>query len=326
LRPLALDEMVGLDAYERLRDAYRERVVAMKRTRRLAVGDRVTLLFENRETVRFQVQEMLRIERIRTPERVQHELDVYNALVPRAGELSATLLIEIPERDRIRAELDRLLGIDACVFLVLGEGPDARRLPAEFDRAQLQEDRISAVHYLRIPLPGDAPARLADVRVAAAIEIDHPAYRAAAALPPPLRASLAADLAGEPAPLLVPAPGEGVVRAAATALAAGPTRGDRTTSPAAAGHGPDRSAAPGRSDAPPVRVRPAERPRGPGHVVVEPARDDASWLDADPALEAAVLAEVKRQAAAVAAAHGACRVVCDPRARPWRFEVFAPEE
>ena len=121
MRPLALAEIVGLAAYERLRPDYLERARAMKRPRRLGVGDRVTLLFENRETVRFQVQEMLRVERLAEPMAVQHELDVYNALVPGADELSATMFIEITDTLRIRAELDRLLGIDGCVFLDLGD-------------------------------------------------------------------------------------------------------------------------------------------------------------------------------------------------------------
>ena len=107
MKPLALGEIVGIDAYEAERDAYRARVVAAKRARRLAVGDRVMLLFENRETVRFQVQEMMRIERIRAPEKVQHELDVYNALVPGDGELSATMFIEITDTRRL-ANLSRI--------------------------------------------------------------------------------------------------------------------------------------------------------------------------------------------------------------------------
>ncbi len=288
MRPLALGEVVDIDAYEPLRDAYRARVFVAKRARRMAVGDRVMLLFENRETVRFQVQEMLRVERIRAPEKVQHELDVYNELLPQGAELSATLMIEITEPGAIRAELDRMLGIDACVFLVLGDGANAIRVTARFDTAQLEEERISAVHYLRFPLSPEASARLRDPAIAAQIAIDHEHYRVAATLPHALRASLVADLDADPAPLLVPAPGSAVTQSR-------------------------------------VRVRKSEQPLGRGHVVVEAVAERASWFDADPALEAEVLAELKRCAREVAAAHGSCRVCCDVSAPGLRWNVFAPE-
>ena len=293
MKPLVLDEIVDVDAYESLRDAYRERVLAAKRARRIGVGDRVTLVFENRETVRFQVQEMARIERIRAPERVQHELDVYNELVPRDGELSATMFIEITDAPSIRAELDRLLGIDACVFLELG----GERVRAAFDESQLEEDRISAVHYLRFAVGDAGAAALADPAVPAALAIDHAHYAERAALPPALRASLVADLRGEPMPLLVPPPGGNVVAAGAPVVSAG-----------------------GR-----VRVRRPDAAIGRGHVVVEPVDDVASWLDATGALEAELLAEVKRVAADVQGRFGACRVVCDLHAPRWRWHVFAPE-
>ena len=105
MKPLTLDEIVGLERYAAIRDPYRERVIAYKKDRRLGVGDEITLLFEDRETLRFQVQEMLWVERIVDPEKVQHELDVYNGLLPGPGELSATLFIEITEPGRIRPAL-----------------------------------------------------------------------------------------------------------------------------------------------------------------------------------------------------------------------------
>jgi hypothetical protein len=293
VKPLVLDEIVDVDAYEPLRDAYRARVQDAKRARRIAVGDRVTLVFENRETVRFQVQEMVRVERIRSPEKVQHELDVYNALVPGDAELSATMFIEITDTQRIRAELDLLLGIDACVFLELGD----LRVRARFDESQLEEDRISAVHYLRFDLAGEASARLADPTVPARLAIDHLRYRASTEITPEQRASLAADLAGDPAPLLVPPRGANVVAASAPALSAS-----------------------GR-----VRVRRAESPLGRGHVVVEPVEPIAAWRDAAPDLEAEVLAELRRVAGEIEQRFGACRVVCDTHAPRWRWHVFAPE-
>ena len=206
MKPLQLDEIVDRESYARLRDAYRRAVIEHKRARRMAVGELVTLLFEDRETLRFQVQEMLQVERLDAPEQVQHELDVYNELMPAERELSATLFVEIEEQARIRPELDRLVGIDEHVALVLGAGEEATRVSARFDPKQRDEDRISAVQYIRFAL-GDADVRrLADPAVRAAIAIDHPNYRREVELPEALRRSLCAGLREDPAPLLaVPA-------------------------------------------------------------------------------------------------------------------------
>ena len=204
MRPLRRFEIVPLDRYPPLRDAYRERVIVYKRARRMALGELATLLFEDRETLRFQVQEMLHVERIAAPAQVQAELDVYNELMPGEGELSATLFIEIGEAAEIRPTLERLAGLDRALSLVLGEGPDALRVPAEFDARQFEAGRISAVQYLRFRLGADARARFADPRVRARLRVDHPSYRREEEIPPGVRASLIATLAGEPAPLLQP--------------------------------------------------------------------------------------------------------------------------
>jgi hypothetical protein len=201
MRPLRTSDLAGLEAYARLRDEYRRAVIAYKRTRRMAVGEKVTLLFEDRETLRFQVQEMLLVERIADPQHVQHELDVYNELMPGEGELSATLFIEIEEQSRIRPELDRLVGIDEHVSLRLGEGASARRIAARFDPKQFEEERVSAVQYIRFSLNAEEGALLADLRVPAAVEIDHPSYRRSAPLADELRRSLAAGLQRDPEPL-----------------------------------------------------------------------------------------------------------------------------
>ena len=190
MKPLAPDEILPRDAYEAVRPDFRAEIIALKSIRRVAVGDRVSVVFENRETLRFQVQEMCRVERIDDPAAIQRELDVYNELMPGAGQLSATLFIEIPDLARIRPELDRLLGIDEHVALEIG----SVRVPAAFDRRQLSEERISAVHYLRFSLDAKARASLADAAVPVRLAIDHPAYGHAATLSPETRASLLADL------------------------------------------------------------------------------------------------------------------------------------
>ncbi len=202
MRPLARDEIVDFETYGKLRDGYRRAVIAMKRERRLAVGPKVSLVFENRETLRFQVQEMLWVERIREPEGVQRELDAYNELMPAPAELSATLFIEITESSEIKRELDRLIGIDEHVALVLGEEPEPLVVPARFDPEQLADDRIAAVQYIRFRLSDAAAARLASGEGAARIRIAHPNYFEEAEIPAGVRRSLVADLGGDPDPLL----------------------------------------------------------------------------------------------------------------------------
>jgi hypothetical protein len=202
MRPLRIEEIVPLDRYGPLRDAYRERVIAYKRTRRVALGERATLLFEDRETLRFQIQEMLWVERIREPEKVQAEIDVYNELMPGAGELSATLFLEILESSEIRPTLERLVGLDRHVQLVLGEGAAETPFHAEFDPRQLEEQRISAVQYLRFPLGDEGSRRLGDSSLRARVRADHPHYRREDELPPAVRESLVATLVREPAALI----------------------------------------------------------------------------------------------------------------------------
>jgi len=204
VRPLRRFEIVPLDRYGPLRDAYRERVIAYKRTRRVALGEHATLLFEDRETLRFQVQEMLWVERISDPAKVQAELDVYNELMPGEGELSATLFLEITEASEIRPTLERLVGLDRNLLLVLGEDPDALRIPAQFDSRQLEAARISAVQYVRFALDAPARERFAGPRVRARLRVEHPHYRREEEIPPAVRAALVSSLAREPEPLLQP--------------------------------------------------------------------------------------------------------------------------
>jgi hypothetical protein len=201
---LELSDILDIARYESVRPDYRQRVIEHKAARRVEVGESVSLTFEDRETVRYQIQEMARVERLVDPRRIAHEIEVYAELLPTERELAATLFIQIPEMDRIRDELDRLLGIDECVVLEIGDGGGSSSVRAVFDERQLEEDRISAVHYLRFPLSaaqrerllGGAPAR---------IVIDHPAYHHSAELSPETRASLCRDLAGTTPRLLDPA-------------------------------------------------------------------------------------------------------------------------
>ncbi len=191
MRPLQRDELLDLVAYEKSRDAYLAKTIEYKRPRRVHVGDRLTFIFENRETVRFQVQEMLRAERTVKEEKIEDELAVYNELVPGANELSATLMIEITESKSIRAELDRLIGIDEHVFLEIG----ASSVQAAFDPKQFEDERIAAVQYVRFPLGPELARAFADPSVPVRLRVAHPNYAASVAIDGATRASLAADLA-----------------------------------------------------------------------------------------------------------------------------------
>ncbi len=194
MKKLNLDEIQGPERYEQSRAAMRSRIIELKKHRRVGVGDRVTFVFENRDTMLFQVQEMVRVEHIVDLDKVREELDVYNALIPDRNELSATMFIEITESANPHDELVRLIGIDECVRLQLG---DDISIPAQFEPGRSTDEKLSAVQYVRFKL--DERARQAWSAAAAPVQlvIEHPNYRHAAVLPPATRESLAADLAAE---------------------------------------------------------------------------------------------------------------------------------
>jgi hypothetical protein len=194
VKKISFDEVKNLYEYEKVRDAVRREIIALKARRRVAVGDRLSLLFENRPTVLFQIQEMIRAERIVAAERVQDEIDVYNELIPGPGELSATLMIEIEDKERIKPELDRFMGIDGGdhVWLQIGRGDSSWAVSGLFEAGHSKEDKLAAVHFVRFAVPPAARAALA--AGPAAIAVEHPNYRARTELSAELRAALAEDL------------------------------------------------------------------------------------------------------------------------------------
>ena len=285
MKPIEASEVLDLAAYQAVRDGFRSDVIALKKIRRVALGPRVTLLFENRNTLLFQIQEMLRVERIGDPDSVQREIDVYNELVPGAAELSATLFIEIIELADVRPELDRLIGLDEHVFLRIG----SHELRARFDAKQMEQDRIAAVQYVRFPLGPEGCEALADLETAAVLGVDHPAYRAEVMLAPETRASLLDDLSGSEALLLeAPAPVSAALERELFVL--------------------------GCAHA----LQPA-RPRTPGHLVVEPIGGPVRFRDASPAQHADCAAALQR----LVAERGTHRV--ESRAggdAPLRFDLY----
>ncbi|MFM8410575.1 MAG: DUF3501 family protein [Alphaproteobacteria bacterium] len=190
MRKVTLEDLSGLSRYAGERDRTRARIIEIKRDRRISVGDRVTIVFENFETVRFQVQEMVFVEKISDIDEIRDECAVYNALLPGDRELSATLFVEIVEPGRIADELNRLVGIDEHVVLSI----DGIDVPGRFEPGRSREDRISAVQYLRFPLSEAATTALAREGTPVKLRIDHPSYRAETVLADSQRASLASDL------------------------------------------------------------------------------------------------------------------------------------
>jgi len=184
-------DVKSLDEYQKTREALRREIIALKRRRRVAVGDRLSFLFENRQTVLFQIQEMIRAERIVSDDRIQDEIDVYNELVPGPGELSATMMIEIEEKAQIQPELDRFMGIDSGQYVWLQIGRDFA-IPGQFEAGHSKEDKIAAVHFVRFSLP--PAARRAFACEPVGLVVEHPNYRARAALTTETRAALLEDL------------------------------------------------------------------------------------------------------------------------------------
>lgn len=191
VRPITRRDIKGPRLYAPIRDDFRRRVIELKRDRRVLVGDRVSLVFENRHTLTLQIEEMCRVENLVRDDQIEAEIEVYNALMPTEDSLAATLFIELPEAADPRVELGKLVGLDEHVALLVGP----HRLRAHFEPGRATEDKISAVQYLRFPLPAEARAALADPATAIAVAIDHPSYAHTAAAPAGLRASLAGDYA-----------------------------------------------------------------------------------------------------------------------------------
>jgi Protein of unknown function (DUF3501) len=187
------DSLLSLEAYARQRNQFRARVMEHKKRRTVHLGGNVTLQFEDELTVRYQVQEMLRIERIFEEEGIQHELDAYNPLVPDGSNWKATMMIEYPDPDERRRMLTALKGIERRVWVQVGELERVFAV-ADEDLERENEEKTSSVHFLRFEL--DAPMRERLGKGAAVrIGVDHPQYRVAVELAPEVRAALASDLA-----------------------------------------------------------------------------------------------------------------------------------
>ena len=188
MKPLTANDLWPAPVYEGVREQFRKEVIEAKKDRRVPVGPFMSFVFENRLTVKFQVQEILRAERITDPGQVAEEVEGFNTMLPGPGELSATLLIELRGSDaEVKEELSHLYGLSKHLWLEVG----GKRLPGEMEPGREEPGRgAAAVQYLRFKVP-DAQALL---RGPAAIVIDHPRYNHRAGLSDGTRRSLAQDL------------------------------------------------------------------------------------------------------------------------------------
>jgi len=192
MRKLELKDLWPLPIYEGVRHQFRREVIAAKQARRISVGPFMTFVFENRLTVKFQVQEILRAERITEDAQILEELEGFNEMLPGGGELSATLLVELTGSDsEVKAQLARLTGLGDHLCLEVGRA----RCRATMEGGRDDGRRISAVQYVRFPVPDLALLRQGP----ASIVIDHPAYTHRQELSEASRNSLAQDLLPEPA-------------------------------------------------------------------------------------------------------------------------------
>jgi hypothetical protein len=189
VRPITRHDIKGPKLYAPIRDDYRNRVIAMKQHRRVLLGDRVEIVFDNRLILTLQIEETIRLENLTRDEQIDDEIALANQLMPTPDSLAATLFIPMPPGADAREILGQMVGLDEHVIMHIG--PHALR--AVFEAGRAESDRISAVQYLRFALSAEVKAALLAPGTPIAVEIDHPRYQHRVECPDELRASLAAD-------------------------------------------------------------------------------------------------------------------------------------
>lgn len=191
MKPVDRSELLELGAYEEIRERFRARVIEEKKLRRVALGSNMSVVFENHDTVLFQIQEMLRTERITKESGILHELETYNELMPERFGLSVTIFVEYAERDERERMLQALAGLEERWYVQVGE----RRVNGvELERGD-DPSRTTAVHYVKFPLGEELAALVREGKASLSVGVDHPAYSAEAEISKATRQSLMDDLA-----------------------------------------------------------------------------------------------------------------------------------
>jgi len=187
MRKLTTADLKPLDEYEKVRPILRRQIIELKEIRRVALGDNISIVFENFQTMQWQTQEMLRAERITSPEAIQEEVDTYNELIPDKDELRATLFIELPDDKNIPNDLPRFIGVEETVSLSFG----GQTVKAEAEPGRSTEEKTATVHYLRFPF---TPEQAAAFGPPATLAVDHTNYKASTELTEATVQSLKEDL------------------------------------------------------------------------------------------------------------------------------------
>lgn len=190
MKKLTRADIVSNEEYLRERDERRKKIIALKNIRRVQAGPQLSFTFENRETVKYQIQEMMRVERIQDEDKILYEINTYNILIPPRGSLSATMFIEIQHVSEIKQTLDRLKGLDRPGTVLLKLGGD--QILAQFEPGHSNEERISAVHYVMFALSTEQAQNF--VKSPIEIQVRHPEYSATAALTEEQRIEIGKDL------------------------------------------------------------------------------------------------------------------------------------
>ena len=191
MKKVELAEILNIAEYEKARQDFRRRIIELKKKRRISVGPNVTFVFENRDTVLSQIQEMMRAERLVQDEAIQHEIDTYNQLLPEANELAATMFIELPDQSRIREEITKFHGVNTgeAIYLQFGE----EKLPGDFASGQSDDHRISAVQYVRFRFSDKQRAAFVRGGGEVKLVIQHPNYQHSTSIAGEIRKELARD-------------------------------------------------------------------------------------------------------------------------------------
>ena len=192
MKVITAHDLISYEEYERQRESFRANIIALKQRRRISLGPLITVVFENRETLKFQIQEMIRAERIRDPAKVQDELDVYNALLPEQNELSATLLIEITDEATMKEKLDQFMGLDHGEKVAIVAGGE--QAFGEFEGGRSHDTKISAVHFVRFRPTSAMKRAFADLTRPVTIRVNHGGYHEEVSVPGTMREEWLSDL------------------------------------------------------------------------------------------------------------------------------------
>ena len=174
MKQLSADKMLNIIEYEKVRSDYRKDIIDYKKHRRIKIGPNLAIVFENERTLSFQIQEIMRAERIVHDEKIQEEIDIYNSIMPPKNGLSATLFIEVIQEDQIKPVLNQFIGLTTGKTIFLDF--DAEKVFAQFEQGREEEDKISSVHYLQFKLDSSQVEKLADHNSELKIGIEYNKY------------------------------------------------------------------------------------------------------------------------------------------------------